>query len=709
MRLHAFTFAFLVALGPTAVVARPTQRPFTLQDLYRLKTVGSPVISPDGRWVVYTVKTTALETSKSFTNLWRVDAEGKDPTRLTTSDAVDDQPTFSPDGKTLAFISTRSGEPQLYLMATAGGEPEKRTSVPGGVGGPVFSPDGKRIALQADVFPECGADEACNKRLDDAAAATKAKVHLADNLLYRHWDSWKDGKRSHLLIVDLTKPKAALRDLTPGPWNSPVFSLGGSVDYAFSPDGKELAFTSNHDPDPEISTNADLFTVPVDGSPAAWKAPRNLTAKNEGWDGQPSYTADGKTIVYRRQVTRRYESDRFRLAAIDRATGGVRDLLESFDNWITSAAPTADGKRVVFAADVKGRTPLMELDLASGAVRTISNIGTVDAFRVAPDGTWAVVARRQVGAPGELYRVSLDPKAPKEVRLTSHNADVANEVDIRPAEEVSVPGAGGKPVQVWIVKPHDFDPAKKYPVILNIHGGPQMQFSDAFRGDYQVYPGAGYLVAFANPHGSSGQGQDYTAAISGDWTGKVMEDLRGVTEWLRRQPYVDPKRMGAMGWSWGGYAIMWIEGHNDQFGFTALASMMGLYDLRGMYSATEELWFPHWDLKGAPWEHPALYKEQSPSEYVPQFKTPCLVITGEKDFRVPYVQSLEFFTDLQRMKVPSRLLVFPNAGHWPAWHEMAIYYDAHLDWFHRYLGGGAAPYKVEDMVRGTAFEAATKK
>jgi dipeptidyl aminopeptidase/acylaminoacyl peptidase len=274
-------------------------------------------------------------------------------------------------------------------------------------------------------------------------------------------------------------------------------------------------------------------------------------------------------------------------------------------------------------------------------------------------------------------------------------------VDVRPAEELHVKGADGKDIQVWVVKPHGFDPAKKYPLILNIHGGPQQAFTDAFRGDYQVYPGAGYVVAFANPHGSTGFGQDFTAAISGDYTGKVMEDLRAVTRHLASLSYVDKDRMGAMGWSWGGYAIMWLEGHND-LGFKCLASMMGLYDMRAFYSATEELWYPAWDMKGAPWDEAAYYKSASPSEYVKDFKTPCLVVTGEKDFRVPYTQSLEFFTDLKKRNVPSRLVVFEKAGHWPAWYEMALYYDAHLDWFHTYLGGAPAPWDPVQMVRGLA-------
>ena len=281
---------------------------------------------------------------------------------------------------------------------------------------------------------------------------------------------------------------------------------------------------------------------------------------------------------------------------------------------------------------MKGRTPLHEIVLATGALRAVSSVGAIDAWALAPDASFAVAARRRIGSPHELWR--LDVGAGGEgTRLTTHNAAFEKEVDVRPAEEITVPGAGGKPVHVWIVKPHGFDPAKKYPLILNVHGGPQQQWADAYRGDWQVYPGAGYVVAFPNPHGSTGFGQAYTSAISGDWNGKVMTDIEKVADALEKLPYVDKDRMGAMGWSWGGYAMMWLEGHTTRF--KALASMMGVYDLRAMYSSTEEVWFPQWDLKGAPWENPALYKAHSPSEYVTAFKTPCLVITGEKDYRVP--------------------------------------------------------------------------
>jgi dipeptidyl aminopeptidase/acylaminoacyl peptidase len=646
------------------------------------------------------VTTSDLTAVKRQSNLWQVDADGRNARALTFTDKSDSAPRFSPDGRTIFFLSTRAGDPQVFAMS--GGEPRQTTDFPGGVGAFTLSDDGRLLAWSADVWVECGADLACNRKKDDARAQSKLKAWVADRLLFRHWTEWRDAKRSHVFVLDLTQPNGAPRDLTPGDFDSPPFAVGGPPGFALSPDGKELAFASNREKDEASTTNSDLFTVAVDASLDALAQPRNLTAANKAWDGSPAWSPDGRWLAYRTQKVAGWEADRFRIALLDRRTGESRVLTEAFDNTIGDLCWSADSRRIHFTAEVKGRTPLHELDVASGRIRVLTDVGLLDGFALAKDGRWAVVSRRRVGEPSELWRIDLalkDAAPPR--RLTTHNAAVEAEVDIRPAEEITVAGADGKPVQVFLVKPHGFDPARKYPLILNVHGGPQQQWADSFRGDWQVYPGMGYVVAFPNPHGSYGFGEAYTAAISGDWDGKVMEDIAKVTDALAALPYVDKDRLGLMGWSWGGYAVMWHQGRENRF--KAMASMMGVYDLRSMYSSTEELWFPEWDLKGTPWDNPEYYRKASPSGYVKNFKTPCLVVTGARDFRVPYSQSLMFFTDLQKRGVPSRLLVFENAGHWPAWHEMALYYAAHLDWFHRYLGGLPSPFDPRDLARGAGF------
>jgi len=701
IRTGCFRSLALTLLLASPAAAGDSGRAFTLEDLYRTKAVAEPAISPDGRTIVYAVGTNDWAAKKRTVALWRADSDGANARPLTAGDARDEHPFFSPDGKTLAFVSTRTGDPQLFFLPLGGGEAEQKTTFPGGIDSPRFSKDGRSVVFAADVVPACGADAACNKKASDARDASKIKAHLADGLLYRHWTSWKDGTRTHVFLLDLAEPDAAkaVRDLTPGDFDSPPFSLGGGGGFDLSPDGKELAFASNRDADPAFSTNADVWTVPVNGDAATLAAPQNLTGSNKGFDGSPRYSPDGKFLAFTRQTTPRYESDRFRIVLRDRATGAEKDLTASFDDNVRDFDFSKDGSRIFFTAEVKGRTPLCEIVLATGAIRAVSSVGAIDGWALAPDASFAVAARRRIGSPAELWRLPVAPGGDGTgTRLTTHNAAFEKEVDVRSAEEMSVPGADGTPVHVWIVKPHGFDPAKKYPLILNVHGGPQQQWADAYRGDWQVYPGAGYVVAFPNPHGSTGFGQSYTSAISGDWDGKVMADIEKVTDALEKLPYVDKDRMGAMGWSWGGYAMMWLEGHTTRF--KALASMMGVYDLRAMYSSTEEVWFPQWDLKGAPWENAALYRKQSPSEFVTAFKTPCLVITGEKDYRVPYTQSLEFFTDLQARGVPSRLIVFEKAGHWPSAFEMALYYAAHLDWFSRWLGGPPSPWKPEDLVAG---------
>ncbi|NOZ95283.1 MAG: S9 family peptidase, partial [Acidobacteria bacterium] len=553
------------------------------------------------------------------------------------------------------------------------------------------------IAVSSKVYPECGADADCNETIEKDRKEGKLKVHMADRLLYRHWTSWRDGKYSHVLLVDATTGKV-VKDMTPGKWDAPTFSLGGPAGYAFSPDGKELAYVSNHEPDPASSTNSDIWAVPVDPGAAELKA-KDLTQDNHGWDGAPYYSPDGRFLAYLSQKTPGYESDLFRIALYDRKSGTTRYLTnrKTFDNWVDDLRWGHDGRTIFFQAEEKGRNPLFKMDVPTGRLKRLFAQGAIGGWEVTPHGD-LVYSSRTTGKPSEIYRSAADGSGRKQ--LTHFNQALEAEVDIRPAEEMWVKGAGDYKVQVFIVKPHGFDPSKKYPLILNVHGGPQQQWMDAYRGDWQVYPGKGYIVAFANPTGSPGFGQDFVDAISCDWGGRVFRDLMKVTDALEKLPYVDTDRMGAMGWSYGGYMMMWFEGHTTRF--KAIAAMMGVYDLRAMYSSTEELWFPEHDLCGRPWSSKD-YKKFSPSEFVPGFKTPSLVITGEQDFRVPYTQGLEYFTDLQKMRVPSRLVVFPKSGHWPSWYEMAFYYDVHLDWFHRWLGGGAAPWDPAVFARNEVF------
>jgi dipeptidyl aminopeptidase/acylaminoacyl peptidase len=675
--------------------AHAQKRAFTIEDLYRVKSISDVHVSPDGRSVIYAVTTSDLPRAKRVTHIWMTGIDGASPRQLTSSEKGENTPVFSPDGKWISYISSKDGGPQLYLLPTGGGEAKKLTSISTGVSDPVWSPDGQWIAFSSDVYPECGGDDACNQKIADTWSKGPLKAHTADSLLYRHWTEWKDGARMHTFLASTATGEA--KDITPGDYDSPGFQLGGPLQYDISPDGKELVFVSNHDKEPASSTNNDLWLVSLTDLKAQ---PRNITAANLAYDGSPKYSPDGKYIAYRLQKQPSYESDLFRLAIYDRSSGASTVLTESFRNWVDEFQWSTDSKSIYFAAPVEGQTPIYRVDLASKAITQVLADKTILGWEFA--GKRLLYTRSSVGEPVELFSTEVaGGKAAAPTRLTRINDAVAREVDIRSAETMWVEGAGGAKIQVFIVKPHDFDPNKKYPLILNVHGGPQSQWSDAFRGDWQVYPGAGYVVAFANPHGSTGYGQDFTAAISGDWAGKVYDDLMKVTDAVEKLPYVDRNRLGAMGWSYGGYMMMWLEGHTDRF--KAIASMMGLYDTRSFFGGTEELWFPEWDLKGQPWNS-QLYDKWSPSNSVKNFKTPALVISGERDYRIPYTQSLQFFTALQKMNVPSKLIIYSNAGHWPSWYEMALYYTAHVEWFHKHLGGDAPPWSTEQFLRNSVFD-----
>ncbi len=669
------------------------KKPFSIEALYQLKSVGAPHWSPDGSKLLFTVTRFDLARGKGNTDIYVADRDGSDRRRLTRNAASDGQPAWLPDGKSFVFVSTRNEGAQLWRMSVHGGEPEQLTSISTGVDEPRVSPDGSAVAFVSRVFPEFGADDEKNAERAEARQDNPIQAHVADELLYRHWTSYDDGRRNHVLVLDLATD--VVEDLTPGDFHAPPFSYG-DPGFAWSPDGKELCFVSNRDaPSARAwTTNKDLYVVPVTGG-----RPLNLTDGNEAYDGHPSYSPDGRYIAFHRQVEPGYESDRFRLALYDRETGTTSVLTESFDNWVTDHRWAEGGKALVFKADVQGRAPLFRLDLETATITKLA-LPSTRGFDVAPDGSLAF-SFASIGRPIELFVADADGDAAQ--RLTGFNDEVVQTYDIRPPEEVWIEGPDGRKIHTFIVKPHGFRKGRRYPVVLNVHGGPQSQWQDSFRGDWQVYPGAGYVLAFPNPTGSTGYGQAFTSGISGDWGGKVFEDVMAVADHLEAQPYVDAKRMGAMGWSYGGYMMNWLLGHTDRF--AAIASMMGLYELDSFYGATEELWFPEKDLGGPAWGNPAGYQKWSPSSYAQNFATPTLVVTGELDYRVPYTQSLQLFTALRRRDVPARLVVFPNDGHWPSHvRSMPLYYAAHLDWFHRYLGGKPSPYDIDEMVAGTAFE-----
>ncbi len=672
------TLALATALTTTA---QTQKRAFEVKDVYRVQYASGPTVSAKGQ-LAYTVSGSILSRQKSFMNIV---VDGK----TVTNDSLSASPQWSEDGKKLYYTSYKNGTAQLYVLEN--GVSTQLTDYALGVQSAIVSPNGRYVAFAAQVDPLTdGTDGKAQLAALTAKQKNPLQAHLTDSLFLRHWTEYNDGRYWHILVYDLQTKKYT--DLTPGRYDSPVFSPNGPSGFVFSPDSKEICYLSNHDRHPEASTNCDLWVVPVTGGET-----RCLTADNKAWDGSPQYSPDGRWIAYRFQRTPGYESDRFILGLINRKTGEKRVLTEQFDNWVDDFQWSADSKQIYFLGEVRGEEPLYAVDLAKGHIRPVIAGKAISGFCADGKGGF-YYSYSTTGKPSALYHAD---KKGRETQVSHLNDQLEAEVDMRPSETMWVMGAKGDSVEVFIVKPHNFDPSKKYPLIVNVHGGPQMQWMNSFRADWQVYPGAGYVVAYPNPHGSTGYGQAFCRAISGDWGGSPYEDVIAVTNKLAELNYVDSTRMGAMGWSYGGYFMNWLQGQPHRF--KCLASMMGVFNLRAMWGTTEELWFPNFELGGQPWNS-KLYDKWSPNMYVKNYRTPTLIITGERDYRVSYNQSLEYFTILQTLGIPSRLIIFDNDGHWPSnLKSMPLYYNAHLEWFHKYLGGAPAPWKSEDMVKSGDF------
>jgi len=683
-RLFSVAVILSIALG-TGLAQQPQQvyKPFTIDDLIQVRRVGDPQLSPDGRWIAYTIADTDKAANRRTTQIYLVSAEGGDPRQLTSEKQSSSSPRWSPDGKRLAFVSARDGVPQIWtvdMAEAATGSPKKITSLSTGADGPVWSPDGRSIAFTSEIYPECANDD-CNRQREQKATESKVKAKLTDRLLYRHWSAWKDGKRTHVFVVGAEGGEA--RDMTPGDFDAPPFSLGGPPDYAFSPDGKELVFARNTDKVEAISTNGDIFILPVQGG-----EPRRITGDNPANDLSPQYSPDGRYIAYRAQSKPGFESDRWRLMLYDRKTGQSHSISESLDASVESFAFSPDNQKLFLTALDRGRQAIYTLAITGGAARKLIGDGSNDDVQVSSDGKIIVFTRNSLTRPIEIFRANADGSGA--TQLTRTNEAFLADFNMKPAEDVTWDGAAGAKVHGFVVKPANFTPARKWPLIVLIHGGPQGAWNDAwsYRWNPQVFASAGYVVFSPNPRGSTGYGQKFVDEISGDWAGKVYTDIMNGVAYVAAMPFIDRERVGAAGGSYGGYMVNWLEGHNDdpRVKFKTFVSHAGLFNLTSMYGATEELWFPEWEFKGTPWTNPDMYARWSPDNHVKNFKTPMLVIHGELDYRVPYTEGLQMFTALQRQGVESKLLVYPDEGHWILKPQNSeLWYDTVLEWFDTYL------------------------
>ena len=652
-----------------------------------MKRLSDPQMAPDGSAVAFTVRTTDLAANRGRTDIWIAPFDGSEPRRLTTNEAADFHPRWAPDGRGLFFLSTRSGSSQVWRLPVAGGEPHQVTDLPLDAGNLVVSPDGRRIALTMDVFVACESLACTAERLKERASGKTTGVGY-DDLFVRHWDVWKDGRRSHVFVLELNDSGVAAGapvDLMRGlDQDAPPKPFGGAEEIAFGHGGDAVIFASRLGGTEEaLSTNFDLYLAPADGSTPAV----NLTASNPAWDSHPVLSPDGDTLAWMAMERPGYESDRFhvRLARLDGSRlDDERALTADWDRSVSGLAFSADGETLfVTAADV-GQRNLFAVDVAGGEVTRLHDEGSIAGLAVSEDRL--VTLHNDLAGPSELYVSAPDGSGRQP--LTAINAEQRAAARVGSYEQFTFAGWNGETVHGYLVRPVDFDPDRRYPVAFLIHGGPQGSFGNSFhyRWNPQAYAGAGYAAVMIDFHGSVGYGQDFTDSIRGDWGGKPLEDLqKGLAAALDRYPFLDGDRVCALGASYGGYMVNWIAGAWPER-FRCLVNHDGVFDLRSMYYTTEELWFVEWDHLGSYFDNVDGYERHNPAVLVDQWRTPMLVIHGALDFRVPETQGLAAFTALKRRGVPARLLYFPDENHWvlnPAnsvqWHEEV------LGWLARWL------------------------
>jgi dipeptidyl aminopeptidase/acylaminoacyl peptidase len=713
------SFALAVSLSaqpaPSPATAA-TKRPFTFEDMMKLKRVGAPVPSPDGKWVVFDAVDVDLEANTKISHLWIVPAAGGEARRLNQTPNHEERPRFSPDGKRLIWTSKATSPTQIWMSnftpesGGLDGTPHQVTNISTGADGAIWTPDGKSIVFLSSVYPDAK-DDAENKQRDEELGKSKVKAKIFTKLLYRHWTGYTEFKRSHLFAVsaeadasvgrDSVEPNAATpsngstesrptnaansaRDLTPGDHDVPPFNLGGQDMYSVSPDSQELAYTSNIDEVEATSTNNEIFIVPMDGG-----TPKKIST-SPGNDNTPLYSPDGKHIAWRSMARAGFEADKESLLLYERVSGKISNLTEKFDRSVGSfvwydnslyftyedygQARIGTASVLRFYQPSLGKTISATLG-SEPRNYTLQYSGHADDLIIAGDpksGRTMFYSLTSIGRPTEIWRHSLGNNElavsnpnPTPEPVTRMNDALLSQVDMQPLEAFTFKGAGNDDVQGFMVKPPGFDPAKRYPLKFLIHGGPQGAWGNSwsYRWNPELFAANGYVVVMINFHGSTGYGQKFTDSISGDWGGKPYEDLmKGLDYVEKTYPFIDKNREAALGASYGGYMANWVLGHTDRF--KCIVSHDGVFNTESAYGTTEELWFSEWEFKGPPWKTRELYRKFSPHLFADKFKTPTLVVHGQLDFRLDVSEGFQLFTTLQRLKVPSKMLYFPDEGHW---------------------------------------------
>ncbi len=694
LRHAVLPLALFCAVSMPALAQTP--RGLQPRDLVALDRYSAPTLSPNGRALVFAKRSVDMAANKSSTALWTANpgvGDAAPPKRLTPEGWNVNSPAFSTDGKTVYFLSAKSGSQQLYAIAAAGGEPKQLTDLPVDVGGYTLSPDGTRVALALETFVDCKSDLACTKKRLDDTAARKSSGVLYDKIFVRHWDAWADGRLNRVFAATLPQGKEKpLKTATligaDVIGDVPSKPFGDTSEFAWSPDSASFVLSARKaDRAEPTSTNFDLYLVAADGSGSA----RNLTEANKAWDTGPVFSADGKTLYYRAMKRPGFEADRLALMAMDLASGKTRELAPKWDASADGIALSADGKSIYTTAQELGRHPLFSVSIDNGEVTSIFKDGTVGAFDLA--GDTLVIAANSMKSGDVIYATSVDGKAEPRA-ITPSAGQMLPDVRFGEYEQFRFPGWNDETVHAYVVKPWNYEEGKTYPVAFLIHGGPQGSFGDgwSYRWNPQTYAGQGYAVVMIDFHGSTGYGQAFTDSISGHWGDRPLEDLqKGWAAAQKKYPFLDGDRACALGASYGGYMINWIAGNwFDRKGnapFKCLVNHNGVFDTRSMGMVTEELWFTEWEFGGPLHEKPEGYERFNPARHIKKWKTPMMVVAGQNDFRVPIDQSLSTFTALQRRGIESQLLYFPDENHWVLKPQNSLqWHDTVNAWLKKHIG-----------------------